>query len=121
MELTKKVDRYLEQINAVSKTKKAYKDDIMEFLEFLYKNNKSIETPNIFEYYANYLREIKHRTESTVRRKKTAITRFYLFCFPSDEFNHFCNCIVYYDRNKKLIIKDYSQLKILINKTPKVN
>ena len=118
MDLTKKIDKYIEQVDGTPKTKKTYKDDIIEFLNFLCENNKTIETPKIFEYYTDYLKKIKHRTASTVRRKKTVITRFYLFCFPSDELNHFSNCIVYYDRNGKLIIKDYSQL---INKTPKIN
>lgn len=117
MDLSQKINEYVDQMDGLYKTKKTYKDDIAEFIMFLCEHNKTIETQNVFKDYETYLKDKKNRTENTIRRKKTVISRFYLFCYPKDEFDHFHDCIIYYDRKNNLIIKDYSRLKIVINKT----
>ncbi|MFQ9766276.1 MAG: hypothetical protein ACLRYM_06165 [Thomasclavelia ramosa] len=117
MDLSQKINAYIDQIGGIYKTKKTYKDDIEEFMVFLCTYNKTIESQDIFKDYVKYLKNVKGRTENTIRRKKTVITRFYLFCYPNDDFDHFNDCIIYYDQKNNLVIKDYSQLKVVINKT----
>ena len=117
MDLSEKINEYVDKMDGLYKTKKTYKDDILEFIMFLCEHNKTIETQNVLKDYEMYIKDIKNRTENTIRRKKTVISRFYLFCYPKDDFDHFHDCIIYYDRKNNLIIKDYSQLKIVINKT----
>lgn len=116
MDLSQKLDEFVNLSNVANKSKKFYKEDINEFIMFLYTYNKKISTPGIFEEYKDYLKNIKKRTDNTIRRKKIVITRFYLFCYPNDDYNHFDNCIVYYDSSKKLTIKDCSNIKVVINK-----
>ena len=101
MDLSEKINEYVDQMDGLYKTKRTYKDDIAEFIMFLCEHNKTIETQNVFKDYETYLKDIKKRTENTIRRKKTVISRFYLFCYPKDDFNHFHDCIIYYDRKNK--------------------
>ena len=88
MDLSEKINEYVDQMDGLYKTKRTYKDDIAEFIMFLCEHNKTIETQNVFKDYETYLKDIKKRTENTIRIKKTVIRRFYLFFYPKDDLNH---------------------------------
>ena len=59
MDLSEKINEYVDQMDGLYKTKRTYKDDIAEFIMFLCEHNKTIETQNVFKDYETYLKDKK--------------------------------------------------------------
>lgn len=70
MDLSQKINEYVDQMDGLYKTKKTYKDDIAEFIMFLCEHNKTIETQNVFKDYEIYLKDIKIEQKTQSEEKK---------------------------------------------------